>query len=99
MSGNGRVIWALWGALSAVAALVLVLLVSGGQAPALGDTLDLDDPRPAVSLTSGPEPTEGPSPTTPTPTTPRTEVVTPSYEPPVRVPVPDDDDDDDDDDD
>jgi hypothetical protein len=110
MLTNGRVVWALWGALAATAVLALFVLLAGSRAPAAGDPLDADDPMPAVSLTGAPVttstdsattgPTSSPDPMTSSPSPERTtEIVTPRNEPPTRVPsTPGDDDDDDDDD-
>jgi len=84
MDLSGRLIWALWGAVAGMAALILILFVSTGSAPALGERIDLDRTGPTVSSTSSPH---GASTPTESPAAPTTEVVKPQPGTPVRVPA------------
>ena len=101
MSSSRRVVWALWGALAAVAVIILAVLVGASQSPALGDPLDVGEPLPAVSLT-GPVPSPTPTSTGETTAQPSptqtTEIVVPDAPETVPMPSASDDDDHDDDD-
>lgn len=104
MGWSRRIIWALCGALAAVAVISLAALAGSREAPTLGDRVDLDRRAPSVVSTQ----TATSTPTTSTPassppdSSPGSSVVAPTTRAPVRVPLAttcDDDDCDDDDDD
>ena len=100
MRSFSRLLWILWGSVSAVTVVALVMLLGPLSQPSLGHRIDLDAPAPsrAVTLTEAPTPpTSAPSetptapPAAPSPvparTTPTASVVPPKPAAPSRVAV------------